>query len=300
MSTATLQERRASPPTTMHLVRAIVDAKELQRWMTERRITDRDYAMHSLLTESFDQTAPKPYRLVPAREGNEHLLYGYTQGHDAADLKLESAMSADPLQANIIPVDTIQSKTMPTDWPKDKTLGFEARVRPITRMKHLQETRKNATEIDRYALKVMQGKLPRQPTIHRYTPGSVHRVAPTAVRQIRRRQVAHRKHHYHQLQHQQRHQRTPPRPSQGPGRRHEGHTHNHKPRGLQDNALPRPRQTQGLRVRNAPSTPLPVNPSHTLDTNKASLHTGQGTDTRGGALSRRRAPLTPSRRDHRA
>ena len=160
MSTATLQERRASPSTTTHLVRATVDGRELQRWMTERRITDRDYAMHSLLTESFDQAAPRPYRLVPARDGNEHLLYGYTQGRDAADLKLESAMAADPLQANIIPVDTIQSKTMPTDWPKDKTLGFEARIKPITRMKHLEEPGKNATEIDRYALKVMQGKLP--------------------------------------------------------------------------------------------------------------------------------------------
>ena len=160
MSTATLQERRANPSTAMHQIRANVNAKELQRWMAERRITDRDYAMHSLLTESFDKAAPRPYRLVPATDSDYHILYGYTRGHDAADLKLEAAMSADPLQANIIPADSIQSKAMPTNWPQGKTLGFETRVRPITRMKNLQDTGKNATEIDRYALKIMQGKLP--------------------------------------------------------------------------------------------------------------------------------------------
>ncbi len=118
----------------LQMVRAEIDARELQRWMGTRRLQDPDHAMHCLLKECFGELAPKPFRLVLSRGGAAAgVLYGYGRA-GADDLRRESAIYADPLQSRILRVDTLDNKPMPMEWRAGKRLGFEVRIRPIVRL----------------------------------------------------------------------------------------------------------------------------------------------------------------------
>ncbi len=118
----------------LEMVRAEIDARELQRWMGKRRLQDPDHAMHCLLKECFGDIAPKPFRLVLPRGGAAAgVLYGYGRA-GADDLRRASAIYADPLQSRILRVDSLDSKPMPTEWQAGKRLGFEVRVRPVVRL----------------------------------------------------------------------------------------------------------------------------------------------------------------------
>ncbi len=116
----------------LQMMRAEVRLDDFQRWMGARRLNDADHAAHCLLVESFGEFAPKPFRLIVPRAGSIGVLYGY--GTASADvLREQAAVSADPLQARIVPAATIDSKPMPTTWPIGRRLAFEARLRPIVR-----------------------------------------------------------------------------------------------------------------------------------------------------------------------
>ncbi len=118
----------------LHMLRAVIDANRLHRWMGVKRLQDEDHAMHCLLTETFGELAPKPFRLIVPRNHSSGCLYGYART-DADELRDAAGTFADPAHANILPVETIESKPMPTEWRAGKCLGFEVRVRPVIRLR---------------------------------------------------------------------------------------------------------------------------------------------------------------------
>lgn len=90
--------------------------------------------MHCLLAETFGEYAPKPFRLFGGtrREVTSGVLYGYVSV-DARQLIEAATTFADPLQAQVIPRESIQTKLMPDTWDPGRRLGFEVLVRPVIR-----------------------------------------------------------------------------------------------------------------------------------------------------------------------
>ena len=69
--TMTATEKDAAPDNAaLQMVRAEINGREFQRWMGSRRLQDPDHAMHCLLKECFGELAPKPFRLIMPRDGN--------------------------------------------------------------------------------------------------------------------------------------------------------------------------------------------------------------------------------------
>ena len=157
-----------SPTFTLHMVQASIDLWAFHRWagtrrLMHRRVFDDGYALHRLLTECFGDLAPKPFRLIAARQrGPRHgVLYGYARVN-AVDLRAAAGLYADPWQRRALPPDRIESKSMPTDWRVDQRLGFDLRVRPIRRPRHSSTRR--PTERDVFQLEAVQhppGKMSR-------------------------------------------------------------------------------------------------------------------------------------------
>ena len=122
--------------------------------MGDRLLQDADHAMHCLLAECFGDLAPKPFRLIVPRGAACGVLYGY--GYAEADALREAAdICACPLQAKILPGQTLDSKPMPTEWRAEKQLGFETRIRPIVRRSRNAENCPGR-EWDAFQLKAMQ------------------------------------------------------------------------------------------------------------------------------------------------
>lgn len=134
----------AAPP--LQMIRADIDMRAFHRWVGSRRMMrrnafDEGFAMHCLLTESFGELAPKPFRMITPR-GRRHgpsaaqcsrgVLYGYTNaGADA--LREASMLYADPLQCAALQVNGLASKPMPAAWSHGQRLGFELLIRPTIR-----------------------------------------------------------------------------------------------------------------------------------------------------------------------
>ena len=121
------------------MIRADLDIREFHRWagirgLISRSAFDEGFAMHCLLTESFGELAPRPFRVIIPRDRGRRTgtLYGYARC-DADDLRDAAALHCDPLQAKILPPSRIDSKPMPAEWQTGKRLGFEALVRPVIR-----------------------------------------------------------------------------------------------------------------------------------------------------------------------
>lgn len=148
--------------TPLQMMRADIDVRAFQRWAGTRRLQDLDYAMHCLLTESFGDLAPKPFRVIVPRGGSRGVLYGYSTGNAVA-LREASRICADPLQCRILPAATLHSKAMPSEWQADKQLGFETRVRPVVRRTRNADCRPGK-EWDAFQLEAIQcpeGEMPR-------------------------------------------------------------------------------------------------------------------------------------------
>ena len=101
---------------SLFMIRAEVALREFRRWMGIRGLQDADHAMHCLLTESFGELAPRPFRLLMPRGQARGVLYGYARVEDN-DLRGTEAVFADPAQARILPPDHIASKLMPLARP---------------------------------------------------------------------------------------------------------------------------------------------------------------------------------------
>ena len=117
---------------SLFMIRAEVALREFRRWMGIRRLQDADHAMHCLLTESFGELAPRPFRLLMPRGQARGVLYGYARVEDN-DLRGAAAAYADPEQVRILATDRIASKPMPAVWRSGRQLGFEVRIRPTGR-----------------------------------------------------------------------------------------------------------------------------------------------------------------------
>ena len=124
---------------TVYMIRADVDLRAFHRWagsrgLISRSVFDEGYALHCLLTESFGELAPKPFRMIAMRDYGQSTgcLYGYA-AVPADALRDAAAHFSDPLQAKILPAYRIESKLMPSDWHAGQRLGFETLVRPIVR-----------------------------------------------------------------------------------------------------------------------------------------------------------------------
>ena len=136
----------ATATSPLQMIRADIDMRSFHRWAGSRRMMSRNafdegYAMHCLLTESFGERAPKPFRMIaPRGKGLESsdryifrgVLYGY--GHAGADaLREASTLYADPLQYAALQVDGLKSKPMPVAWRTGQRLSFEVLIRPTIR-----------------------------------------------------------------------------------------------------------------------------------------------------------------------
>lgn len=144
----------------LFMVRAEVALGEFRRWMGIKRLQDADHAMHCLLTESFGELAPRPFRLIMPRGQSRGVLYGYAGVEDNA-LRDAADTYADPSQVRILTVDRIASKPMPIVWQAGKRLGFETRIRPIVRRSRNADCRPGK-ECDAFALEAS-----------RYPPGEM-------------------------------------------------------------------------------------------------------------------------------
>ena len=125
---------------TINMFQATVDTHQLQHWMAQTATRDQDQAIHKLLVESFGTNAPRPHRLMEkARKTQATQLYGYTSASQE-ELRNRAQACADPLQAAILPPETIMTKPMPEDWQSGETFGFNLRVRPMIRSWHTRES----------------------------------------------------------------------------------------------------------------------------------------------------------------
>lgn len=159
---ATAQPRAAVSSQPLFMIRGEVALREFRRWMGVRRLQDADHAMHCLLTESFGELAPRPFRLIMPRGQARGVLYGYARVEDN-DLRGAAAAYADPVQVRILPSDRIASKRMPLEWRTGRQLGFEARIRPTVRRTRNADCRPGK-ECDAFALEASrhgEGEMPR-------------------------------------------------------------------------------------------------------------------------------------------
>ena len=162
MTDVALAERGAAIASQpLFMIRAEVALRDFQRWMGIRRLQDADHAMHCLLTESFGELAPRPFRLIMPRGQSRGVLYGYARAEDKA-LCDASGTYADPSQLRILPPNGIASKPMPLGWRTGKRLGFETRIRPIVRRSRNADCRPRK-ECDAFALEASRypkGEMP--------------------------------------------------------------------------------------------------------------------------------------------
>lgn len=169
-------DTKAVAAQSLQMIRADIDKRSFHRWagsrqMMSRSAFDEGYAMHCLLTESFGELAPRPFRVItprgkqrasPRSEGSRCVLYGY--GHAGADALREAAMLyADPLQCAALQVDGLKGKPMPVAWKPGQRLGFELLVRPTIRRSKRAASHPGA-EWDAFlweAVQLPQGKMAR-------------------------------------------------------------------------------------------------------------------------------------------
>ena len=152
----------ATAATPLQMMRADIDVRAFQRWAGAKRLQDLDYAMHCLLTESFGDLAPKPFRVIMPRGASRGVLYGCGTGNADA-LREAAGICADPLQCRVIPASSLDTKEMPVEWRTGKQLGFETRVRPIVRRTRNADCRpgKEWDAFQLEAIRYPKGAMPR-------------------------------------------------------------------------------------------------------------------------------------------
>lgn len=122
---------------SLFLMHCTPDPQALSIWATRHGLLSPDgedgYALHALLTATFGERSPKPFRYLGARQG----LLGYS-AQPAAALH-DNAALATPDVARALGLDTLAVRPFPTAWTTGQTLNFEVRVRPVLRAKDGRE-----------------------------------------------------------------------------------------------------------------------------------------------------------------
>ena len=133
----------------LSLIRLPVDRDALARWAAVRNYGwadrrgpggalrganfDEGRALHHLLAETLGKGRLQPFRLIPAPRGAAAQLYAYTRS-SRQELLDEAHATALPEALAVCEVTSLAEKPMPTDWRSGRRLGFEVRLRPVSRL----------------------------------------------------------------------------------------------------------------------------------------------------------------------
>ena len=133
----------------LHLIRLPISLPELGRWAAQRNYGftvqrgpkgqerdagfDEGRAIHHLLAEAFGPGALHPFRHFVAPGGKHSQIYAYSR-FDAAALREAAQTYALPEAFSIFDPAQLAAKAMPENWRTGRRLGFEVRVRPVSRL----------------------------------------------------------------------------------------------------------------------------------------------------------------------
>lgn len=122
---------------TFQLMRLQPDPMALATWAVRNKVLSPDgdygYALHSLLSGTFGEQAPKPFRYMGSRQG----LLAYTS-EKLETLHLNASL-ATPDVARALGLNELDARPFPDTWKEGQLLGFEVRVRPVIRAKDGRE-----------------------------------------------------------------------------------------------------------------------------------------------------------------
>lgn len=134
---------------TLYLVRLPISLPALGRWAAIRNfgwsvrrdskgreqdsVLDEGRALHHLLSETFGKQVIHPFRLFAAPRGMRGQIYAYSQADAAALCEIAGACAL-PEVTEVCDLGRLAVKAMPEVWRSGKRLGFETRVRPISRL----------------------------------------------------------------------------------------------------------------------------------------------------------------------
>src|SRR6266567_3291769 len=160
----------------LHLVRVPISTTALGSWAAlrnyglatwkdarDRRVIshfDEGRALHHLLTELFGKRAIHPFRAFWAADKIHLEVYGYSSCEDQR-LKQIAQETGLPDALAVCDMDRILSRQMPSDWKVGRRLGFETRVRHVSRLEYKLPRRDSSTfkrgaEIDTFLVEAMR------------------------------------------------------------------------------------------------------------------------------------------------
>jgi len=122
---------------TLYLLQLRPDMPRLIRWADAQGVLPRDgdddlgYALHALLTATFNSLAPRPFVLLRDPSTPPTLL-AYSP-HAATALREQATTFALPEAVAAMGLDTLADKIMPDHFSAGRRLGFRVRVRPTVR-----------------------------------------------------------------------------------------------------------------------------------------------------------------------
>jgi len=133
----------------LQLIRLPISLLELSRWAARRNYGftlrrdpkgqqrdagfDEGRALHHLLAESFGPGVLQPFRYIVAPGAKQSHIYAYSR-LDKAALQVAAQTYALPEVSRIFDPAQLDAKAMPERWRAGRRLGFEIRVRPVSRL----------------------------------------------------------------------------------------------------------------------------------------------------------------------
>ena len=124
---------------TIHLIHALLSMRAFNRWAGDRGLIqrgsfDEGYALHILLSSMFGKSVLQPFRLFASERRLGAALYAYADV-DADALRHTAAAVAPPDCLAVIDPRKMRSKRVPTAFEIGRRLGFDARLRPVRRLR---------------------------------------------------------------------------------------------------------------------------------------------------------------------
>jgi CRISPR system Cascade subunit CasE len=133
----------------LHFVRLPLSIPALGRWAADRNLgwsvrrstkgqerdagLDEGRALHHLLTESFGPRVLHPFRLFVAPQAKQGHVYAYSRSDQAQLLEVAQACAMPETHA-VFDLQGLATKTMPESWRVGQRIGFEIRIRPVSRL----------------------------------------------------------------------------------------------------------------------------------------------------------------------
>lgn len=123
---------------TLTMLHATLDQRSFNAWAAAGNFIkkgqfDEGVALHRLLTTLFSKGLVQPFRTFLPATGSGS-LYAYTQA-DPADLLETARMVAPPEVLDVLNPSSVRTRPMPETFRQGQRLGFDLRIRPVTRGK---------------------------------------------------------------------------------------------------------------------------------------------------------------------